>query len=464
MLRNLGIYAVGSGGSRLITIMLVPIYSFFIAPGEFGYYDICFMVVLVMMPFVTLQMRDGAFRFLIDSNSDEERRKVVTFTVLTIARSAVVCIGLGILLGIFVEIRYMWLTIAFGLTFSVYDVMQQMLRALGHNKLYAASGIISSFLIFFISVPLVVYTDMGVLAVFIGNIAGRMVSIFIVEWKVRMFTDYFSLHTDSRSVSQEMLKFSIPLIAVNVIIWGLSSGNRFFINELLSIESNGMYAVVVKFASILEALTLIFIQAWQETAIKQYQAADRNRFFSHVFNTQLWFMTIVVISVSFMARIFYNVIIGPAYQESVAYVYPLLAASMIMSLMLFFDVIYQCSKATRRQLPGLLVATVISLVGNYFFTLWWGLYGVVATLNVVYLTLVIFRAVETRRYVQVHISRSGMMSVAMLAVSGVVFYLPLSKALMALYLVVVYAVAIVSCPDYIKQFVAEKLNLKTNRQ
>ena len=113
MLRNMGIYAVGSVGSRLITIMLVPIYSFFIEPSEFGYYDICFMVVLVMMPFVTLQMRDGAFRFLIDSDSEEERRKVVTFTVLTLARSAVVCIVLGILLSIFADIRYMWLTIAF---------------------------------------------------------------------------------------------------------------------------------------------------------------------------------------------------------------------------------------------------------------------------------------------------------------------------------------------------------------
>ena len=245
MLRNMGIYAVGSVGSRLITIMLVPIYSFFIEPSEFGYYDICFMVVLVMMPFVTLQMRDGAFRFLIDSDSEEERRKVVTFTVVTLARSAVVCIVLGILLSIFADIRYMWLTIAFGLTFSVYDVMQQMLRALGHNKLYAASGIISSFLIFFISVPLVVYADMGVLAVFVGNIVGRIVAILIVEWKVRMVSGYVRRHTDTRSVARDMLKFSIPLIAVNVIIWGLSSGNRFFINELLGVEANGMYAVVV---------------------------------------------------------------------------------------------------------------------------------------------------------------------------------------------------------------------------
>ena len=88
----------------------------------------------------------------------------------------------------------------------------------------------------------------------------------------------------------------------------------------------------------------------------------------------------------------------------------------------------------------------------------------VATLNVVYLTLVIFRAVETRRYVRVSISKSGIMAFIMLVVSGGVFYLPLSKAMMVVYLVAVYAVAIATCPKFIKQFVAEKLNLKTNRQ
>ena len=68
MLRNLGIYAVGGIGSRLMTFLLVPIYSFFIAPSEFGYYDICFAVIMLMLPFLSMQLRDGAFRFLLDAH------------------------------------------------------------------------------------------------------------------------------------------------------------------------------------------------------------------------------------------------------------------------------------------------------------------------------------------------------------------------------------------------------------
>ena len=40
---------------------------------NFGYYDICLTAVFLLMPFVTLQLRDGAFRFLLDSPNEENR-------------------------------------------------------------------------------------------------------------------------------------------------------------------------------------------------------------------------------------------------------------------------------------------------------------------------------------------------------------------------------------------------------
>ena len=96
MLRNLGIYAVGSIGSRLMTFLLVPIYSFFISPSEFGYYDICFVVAMFAVPIISMQLRDGAFRYLLDATTDEERTKVVTFSIVSLLRNIFVCLLLGV--------------------------------------------------------------------------------------------------------------------------------------------------------------------------------------------------------------------------------------------------------------------------------------------------------------------------------------------------------------------------------
>lgn len=42
---DLALYAIGNIGSKLITFMLVPFYTFFITdPAEFGYYDILSLI------------------------------------------------------------------------------------------------------------------------------------------------------------------------------------------------------------------------------------------------------------------------------------------------------------------------------------------------------------------------------------------------------------------------------------
>ena len=104
--------------------------------------------------------------------------------------------------------------------------------------------------------------------------------------------------------------------------------------------------MAAKLACILEALTLIVNQTWQETAIRQYADADRDSFYSKIFNTYLWFLVIVVVGVSYVVRFSYGYIVGSEYQESVWLVYPLVLSSMLLSLLVFYVVAYQCSKQT----------------------------------------------------------------------------------------------------------------------
>ena len=67
-IKDFGIYAIGNLGSKLITFLMIPLYTYFVEkPSDYGYFDLCFQVCLLMFPIVTLQLRDGAFRFLLDT-------------------------------------------------------------------------------------------------------------------------------------------------------------------------------------------------------------------------------------------------------------------------------------------------------------------------------------------------------------------------------------------------------------
>ena len=89
-LKSVGIYAVGNIGSKLITFLMIPLYTFFVETSEFGYYDLCLTAVMLLTSFASLQLRDGAFRFLIDSKTDEGKTEVVSATLRLLSRSLLV--------------------------------------------------------------------------------------------------------------------------------------------------------------------------------------------------------------------------------------------------------------------------------------------------------------------------------------------------------------------------------------
>ena len=457
MLRNLGIYAVGSIGSRLMTFLLVPIYSFFIAPSEFGYYDICFAAIMLMLPVISMQLREGAFRFLLDTTADDERTRVVTFAMVAMLRNICACLVLGVVAHLLFDIRCMWYTLVFACVFSVFEVVQQMLRGLGHNKLFAGCGILSSFLIFAISVPLVVWADMGIEGVFLGNIAARVIAMLFAEWRVGVFRNYMRSDVDYRTVGREIMRFSYPLVLVNLIVILIASGNRFFIEHFLGLHDNGLYAVAVKFAAILEAMTLIINQTWQETAIRQYGDTDRDAFYSKILNAYLWLLVSLVVGISYGARLLYGYIVGAEYQESMWLVYPLVLSSMILAVILFYDMGYQCSKNTSRQLPCLIVALVISLVTNYLFIIWWGLYGILASINVTYLFMLVYKMIDTRRYMRLRIEPRSVAMLGLLLLSGAMYYVIHNNILVVVYFALVLMAMAVCCPASVKQMLADKL-------
>ena len=83
---------------------MVAVYTHYVSKSDMGYYDLCLTVLFLIIPFVTLQLRDGAFRFLLESDDSEQRSKIITFVYRTLITSSVVSLVVAIMLvvgGIF---------------------------------------------------------------------------------------------------------------------------------------------------------------------------------------------------------------------------------------------------------------------------------------------------------------------------------------------------------------------------
>lgn len=424
LLRDIGIYAVGNLGSKLITFLLVPLYTFYILPDAYGYYDLCLTAVFFIAPIVVCQLNDGGFRFLIEAGDDPAMRtRVVTYVVRTLAVNSAIALAIGGLLIWLAHIAYLPYVVVYIVVMGVYDVTVQMVRGLGKTTMFVGAGVFTAFAVGALSVLFIPVMGMGIAGIFLANTLARAVCLLWVLWRSGLVRDYFKPTVKTGDLGPRILRYSLPLLGVSLCWWMLSSSNKYIIMWALGDAANGLYAVAFKFATILQVLGLIFYQAWQENAIRQYGTPDRNRFFSQVFNNYLYLLSGLVAVTPFAVRWCYPWLIAPEYQGSAGYLYLLVLSCMVYSLSQVVQLAYQCSKHTLRAVAPFLLGTVISIGGSVLTVKCYGIYGVIVANLVAYLVMLAYVLIDTRKYVELSLDRSSSQAIALVVCAGVAFYM-----------------------------------------
>lgn len=461
--KDLGLYAIGYLGSKLITFLLIPLYTYAISdPAEFGYYDICLTIVFCFSPIVGLQLGDGGFRFLLELKEHDAKACIITFITRTIIINTLIVIFIGILIGCFFDIKYLTLIILFGLSQTYYDISLQLVRGLSRTDVFMSVGIINAFIIALLSLIFLLWLNLGIPGIFYANIAARLLSIVYIELKTHLFSGYIT-SKPGKQLSRDLLKYSLPLLPAIMIWWLLSSNNIFFIQYFLGLKENGIYAVLAKFSGILYILSLIFYQTWQQNAIEQYNTPDRDVFFTDIFNYYIYILCGLIVLFSFGLRLNYGWLVGPEYKESSKYLFINAIYIAVYALALFYELGYQCSKNTSRILPSFILITIIGITLNYFLIPYLKLHGVIISNIITYVILLIYRAIDTRKYMKLCILTYNIPTILLVCLVGI-FYHIFSSLISDLFTIIIFVVIyLLMLPPKLKQIIVQKYSYLCKR-
>jgi len=403
---------------------MVPLYTFFVEEtSDFGYYDLCFTMILLLMSFTTLQLRDGVFRFLLDTDDTTARKKIVSFVYRTLISNTLIALVMTVVVLMFTTIHYAWYCFALLIAMSFYEVIPQIARGLGKNKEFVLTGIISSTFIAIYSIIFVIMLDMGIKGIFIANILARITALIFLDCRLKIIATYFKFNLDLKEIGRDILKYSLPLIPASLCWWLTTGSDRWFITQFVGLDANGVYAVAARFTGIIQTLAFIYYQAWQETAILQYNSADRDKFFSKMFNSYICILAILLTAYTFMLKIFYPIIVDTQYQESINYIYPLGISAVLFALVYFFDMGYQCAKDTPRTLPAIILAATINIVLNFILVRQIGAYGAITTAIITYLVLFVYRLHDMKRYFKLTFYRNTTIAALIIPLGAIAFQL-----------------------------------------
>jgi O-antigen/teichoic acid export membrane protein len=264
--RHSAIYGLGDLVARLLGVLLLPLYTAYLSPADYGKIEILIAASAVLLVVLRRGVSEGFFRFYFDSPDATHRRTVIRTTFWFTMATATVAL---VLATTFAEPLSHALQLgdepdlvraaAVGLWAQMnYSQLTVVLRAEERSFQFVIATLANVLITIAVTVLLVVVLDRGPLGALIGAFAGTL-AVYAVLLVLRRADLGFEF---DRPLLRAMNRFGTPLIPAALGLWAISFADRWFIAVLDDQSEVGVYSVAVRVASAVVLLQLAFRRAW----------------------------------------------------------------------------------------------------------------------------------------------------------------------------------------------------------
>lgn len=406
LLNNTLIFAIGTFGSKLLSFILVRLYTGCMTTEQYGTADLLYQAVNVLYPIVTLSMADALIRFGIDKAYDN--KKIYTIALTTTAG------GLAVLLLFTPLINSIEAFKGYGLLLFVYcffssfkQLAASFVRARGLVKLFAIDGIFSTLIIVVSNLILLLKFDLGVTGYVCSIIISDALSLLglIVISELYKFFDIKSL---DKKLFREIVKYSLPLVPTYILWWITSASDRYFVIEMVSSAENGIYSAAHKIPTLLLLVTTLFYQAWQMSAIENKDDKDLSGYYKQVYGAYSSLLFIAAAGLIMIVKPFTYILVDNDPEKNFVFGYhytPILIIAMIFQcLCQFLSSIYNVRKKSVNSMVTSIVAAVVNITLDILLIPRLGAYGAAIATMTAYFACFMVRVFDTRSYVKFDIS------------------------------------------------------------
>lgn len=367
LLSNSAIFALGSLGSKIIIILLVPLYTYYLSSQDYGIVDLVSSTQALMMPFITLTVEQALLRYLIGSKDRDDINSVFSssiFICITTLFILLITCAVIVLFDLWNSklVIYFYLLVAasvFQVLFSTY------LRAIGEAKKFALSGIFQVAALLIFNALFLVYLSMGIDGYLISLIGSYIASAFYCMYCSRGVIVSFSLV--NKKIVKKIIHFSLPLIPNYSMWWLVNNSTRYVVLSFIGLSANGLFAVASKIPMCINVFVTVFQQAWQISAFEEFESKDRSRYYSSVFRSYYQFLFLLASLLLVANKQIFTYLVSSDYFFAWEMVPFLVYGVLYQTFSSFLGTIYTANYKTKSVFLTSVIGAGISIGANFIF-------------------------------------------------------------------------------------------------
>lgn len=338
MIGHSAVYWSGVMVSKLIGFLLIPIYTHYLTPADYGTLELIALTTDVMALIVGARLTAAMFRFYHAAPDATERRQVLS-TSLT----AMIIVGLAffVVSSLFagdiarllfgssehaILLRIVLFTTALQL---VQQIAMSELRIHERSRLFVAITWIHLVVMVSGSILFLVVFGWGVFGVLLAAaIATSLVAPVVIFSVVRRTG--LGLHP---ALLRRMVAYSLPLIPAALCLFILHFSDRYILNLFVTLEAVGIYALAYKFGFLISAVIAHpFSLIWSNRMHVLYRESGRDRMYNQVLSAYAVVLVGAGIGLSLFIDEVLAMISPPVYHAAAALV-PIIAGAYVLAAM-----------------------------------------------------------------------------------------------------------------------------------
>lgn len=367
--KNIGLLTIGNFASKLLSFLLVPLYTNVLSTQEYGTYDLIVTTVTLLLPIFSVNIVEAVLRFPI--NQEENREYVAN--VYTVGFRYTI-LGCSILVGLLAVNHWSYLFPAL-IYYEKYMIMVYIVlafnqlflsfaRATNHIKDVAIAGVLTSVVLIGLNLLFLLKFKWGLDGYFWALILSNAVAD--IYYLLRLKTaSFLKCKLSDSKIAKEMIAYSFPMIFNTVGWWINNSSDRYVVTWLCGVSANGIYSVSYKIPSILNVFHSIFMQAWILSAVQEYKSEGNKEFFRNVYNIYGGIMTVLCSALIIFSKPIAFVLFRKEFYQAWEYTPWLLMAVVFGTLSGVLGGVFSAEKDSKMFAVSTCVGAVLNVILNF---------------------------------------------------------------------------------------------------
>lgn len=252
LVKHTAIYGFGTVLSKAVGFVMIPLYTRYLAPTDYGVLELLDLTITVAGIMVGLGISTSIFRFYYQYKKPSDKKEVVSTALIfiTIVASAIVTLiiinasALSELVFKSTEFSqyFVWMFVSF-LFSTIAAVPESYIMARQRSGVFTAIMIGTLVVNLALNILVVAFFRMGVLGIVYASALTRFLNISVLM----MITFPGVGLRLSVPKLKEMLGYGLPLVPASAGQFAINFSDRFFLSQLSSLSSVGLYALGYKF-------------------------------------------------------------------------------------------------------------------------------------------------------------------------------------------------------------------------